>query len=153
MTDTVDDTETPRTAERAPTLLERQRKVIPHWVDQMYADPLELVRGEGCRVWDADGHEYLDFFAGIVTTACGHGLPAMVEAVQRQLGAIIHSSTLYLIRPMVELAERLVELSPEGIDTAFFVGSGSSDAISSRTVLPSTSSMAMYREPSAESMS
>jgi 4-aminobutyrate aminotransferase len=125
MTDTVDDTETPPTAERVPTLLERHRKVIPHWVDQMYADPLELVRGEGCRVWDADGHEYLDFFAGIVTTACGHGLPAMVEAVQRQLGAIIHSSTLYLIRPMVELAERLVELSPEGIDTAFFVGSGS----------------------------
>jgi 4-aminobutyrate aminotransferase len=106
------------------TLLERHHAVIPHWVDQMYAEPLELTRGDGTRVWDADGNEYLDFFAGIVTVALGHGFPAMKDAVKEQLETIVHSSTLYLIRPMVELAELLVEHAPDGIDCAFFVGSG-----------------------------
>jgi 4-aminobutyrate aminotransferase len=108
----------------SPTLEERHRRVIPRWVDQMYEHPLELVRGKGTHVWDADGNEYLDFFGGIVTVALGHGLPEMQEALRTQLDAIIHSSTLYLIRPMVELAELLVEMSPDGIDCAFFVGSG-----------------------------
>ncbi|MDQ1460102.1 MAG: 4-aminobutyrate aminotransferase [Actinomycetota bacterium] len=106
------------------TLEARHRRVLPHWVDQMYEQPLELVRGKGTHVWDADGNEYLDFFGGIVTVALGHGLPEVQAALRDQLDAIIHSSTLYLIRPMVELAELLVELSPAGIDCAFFVGSG-----------------------------
>lgn len=109
----------------APSLKERHRRVIPHWVDQMYPEPVELVRGEGCRVWDAEGNEYLDFFAGIVTTVSGHQVPAVIDAVTDQLHRIVHSSTLYLIRPMVELAERLIEITPEPLDNVFFVGSGS----------------------------
>jgi 4-aminobutyrate aminotransferase len=108
-----------------PSLHERTRRVFPHWMEQLYDEPVELVRGEGARVWDGEGREYLDFFGGIVTTIAGHRPAAMVDALRRQLDAIIHSSTLYLIRPMVELAERLVELTPDGLDTVFFVNSGS----------------------------
>ena len=106
------------------SLLSRHHAVIPMWVDQMYEKPLELVRGEGCRVWDADGNEYLDFFGGIVTTVTGHQLPPMVEAITAQAKQILHSSTLYLIRPMVELAELIVEITPPRIEKVFFVGSG-----------------------------
>jgi 4-aminobutyrate aminotransferase len=104
----------------------RTRAVFPHWMEQMYAEPLELVRGEGTRVWDSSGREYLDFFGGIVTTISGHRLPAMVEAIERQLATgMVHSSTLYLIEPMVRLAELLVSITPDGNDTVFFVNSGS----------------------------
>ena len=106
------------------SLLSRHHAVIPMWVDQMYEKPLELVRGEGCRVWDADGNEYLDFFGGIVTTVTGHQLPPMVEAITAQAKQILHSSTLYLIRPVVELAELIVEITPPRIEKVFFVGSG-----------------------------
>jgi 4-aminobutyrate aminotransferase len=106
------------------SLRERHARVLPVWVDQMYTDPLELVRGDGCRVWDGDGREYLDFFGGIVTTISGHQLAPMVEAMTEQMGKILHSSTLYLIRPMVELAERLVAITPPRQEVAFFVGSG-----------------------------
>src|SRR5262249_44794219 len=66
------------------------------------------------------------FFGGIVTTISGHAVEALVNAVAEQASKIMHSSTLYLIRPMVELAERLTGMSPVSMPAkAFFVGSGS----------------------------
>jgi 4-aminobutyrate aminotransferase len=109
----------------AAALLERHRKVIPSWLALYYEEPIELVRGEGARVWDSSGREYLDFFGGIVTTISGHAVEEIVEALREQAGRIAHTSTLYLIRPMIELAERLTGKAP--IDApvkAFFVGSG-----------------------------
>jgi 4-aminobutyrate aminotransferase len=76
-------------------------------------------------VWDGAGKEYLDFFGGIVTTISGHVVPKLVQALTEQANKIAHTSTVYLIRPMVELAEKLTGLAP--IDPpvkAFFVGSG-----------------------------
>jgi 4-aminobutyrate aminotransferase len=109
----------------AAELLARHREVLPNWIALYYDEPIELVRGEGTRVWDSAGREYLDFFGGIVTTISGHVVPKLVEALTEQAGKIAHTSTLYLIRPMVELAERLTRSAP--IDPpvkAFFVGSG-----------------------------
>ncbi|MFB3738626.1 MAG: aspartate aminotransferase family protein [Candidatus Velamenicoccus archaeovorus] len=110
----------------AAELLERHRKVLPSWMLLYYEQPIELVRGEGTRVWDGAGREYLDFFGGIVTTISGHLMERMVQALTEQIGSgITHTSTLYLIRPQIELAEKLVELAP--IDhpaKAFFVSSG-----------------------------
>lgn len=104
----------------------RTRAVFPHWMEQMYAEPLALVRGEGTRVWDSEGREYLDFFGGIVTTISGHAVPSIVGAIERQLATgMVHSSTLYLIEPMVQLAERLISITPAAHDTVFFVNSGS----------------------------
>jgi 4-aminobutyrate aminotransferase len=106
-------------------LIDRHRRVLPSWLALYYKDPIELVRGEGPRVWDAAGREYLDFFGGIVTTISGHVVPKLVEALTEQANKIAHTSTVYLIRPMVELAERLTGLAPvEPPVKAFFVGSG-----------------------------
>jgi 4-aminobutyrate aminotransferase len=109
----------------AAELLARHKEVMPSWLLLYYDEPIELVRGEGTRVWDAAGKEYLDFFGGIVTTISGHVVPKLVEALTEQANQIAHTSTLYLIRPMVELAERLTGLAPIDPPTkAFFVGSG-----------------------------
>lgn len=71
--------------------------------------PLSLARGEGCRVWDEAGAEYLDFGAGIAVCSIGHSHPRMVEALTRQASRLIHTSNLYLIREQALLAQRLVE--------------------------------------------
>jgi 4-aminobutyrate aminotransferase len=109
----------------AGDLLARHREVLPSWLALYYKEPIELVRGEGARVWDGAGKEYLDFFGGIVTTISGHVVPKLVEALTEQANRIAHTSTVYLIRPMVELAERLTGLAPvDPPAKAFFVGSG-----------------------------
>ncbi len=92
-------------------LFARTRAVLPSWLALYYDEPIELTRGSGRHVWDADGNRYLDFFGGILTTMTEHALPAVTEAVAAQAAKIIHSSTLYLNRPMVELCEEIAELS------------------------------------------
>ena len=76
-----------------------------------YGTPLlPLARGEGTRVWDADGTSYLDFVGGIATNALGHAHPAVVEAVTRQIGSLGHISNFFMAEPTVALAERLLRL-------------------------------------------
>ncbi len=107
-------------------LLARQRAVIPNWVSVYYNEPIEIVSGKGCRVTDGNGNSYLDFFAGILTNMLGYDVPEVREAVERQIASgIMHTSTLYLIRTQVELAEKIAKLS--GIENAkvFFTNSGS----------------------------
>ena len=85
--------------------------------------PLALARGEGCVVWDADGHSYLDLVGGIAVSALGHAHPAVVAAVTDQAGRLMHISNLYLHEPQVLLAERLIGLL--GVDgRVFFANSG-----------------------------
>lgn len=105
-------------------LLDRHRKVMPSWLSLYYDDPLELVSGKGCVVTDAEGRDYLDFFGGILTTMTGHAVPEVVEAIREQAGRILHTSTLYLIRPMVELAEKISSLSTIPDAKVYFVNSG-----------------------------
>ncbi|MFV0338122.1 MAG: aspartate aminotransferase family protein [Chthoniobacterales bacterium] len=84
---------------------------------------LEIVRGEGCRVWDETGREYLDFGAGIAVCSLGHAHPAVTRAVSEQLGQLVHTSNLYFTRPQAELAARLNEVV--GVDgRIFFCNSG-----------------------------
>lgn len=92
-------------------LYDRTRAVLPSWLALYYAEPIELDHGSGRHVWDADGNRYLDFFGGILTTMTEHALPAVTEAVAAQAAKIVHSSTLYLNRPMVELCEEIAEVS------------------------------------------
>lgn len=84
--------------------------------------PLALDRGAGCRVWDTQGREYLDFVAGIATCTLGHAHPAMVEAVTRQIQKLHHVSNLYYIPEQGELAKWIVEHSCA--DRVFFCNSG-----------------------------
>ncbi|MFJ8062208.1 aspartate aminotransferase family protein [Streptomyces sp. NPDC096142] len=105
-------------------LLGRHRDVLPDWLALYYQDPLEITHGEGRYVWDAEGTRYLDFFGGILTTMTAHALPEVTKAVSEQAGRINHSSTLYLNRPMVELAERVAQLSGIPDARVFFTTSG-----------------------------
>jgi acetylornithine/N-succinyldiaminopimelate aminotransferase len=84
--------------------------------------PVEFVRGDGARLWDADGKEYLDFLSGISVCSVGHCHPAVVEAVREQAERLIHVSNLFHSEPSVRLAERLCESSLGG--KAFFTNSG-----------------------------
>jgi acetylornithine/N-succinyldiaminopimelate aminotransferase len=84
--------------------------------------PVELVRGEGALVWDADGRELLDFVGGIAVNVLGHAHPAVVEAISRQAATLIHASNLYYTRPQVDLAESLGGRGFEG--RCFFANSG-----------------------------
>ncbi|MBE3577498.1 MAG: acetylornithine transaminase [Limnochordales bacterium] len=84
--------------------------------------PLALVRGAGCRVWDAEGRCFLDFVGGIATAAVGHCHPRVVAAVQEQAGQLIHTSNLFYTEPQARLARRLAELT--GLDRVFFCNSG-----------------------------
>src|SRR5690606_16024666 len=97
----------PAGAGMSDDLLARTRAVLPSWLALYYEEPIEIERGEGRYVWDARGNRYLDFFGGILTTMTAHALPEVTKAVADQAGRIIHSSTLYLNRPMVELAEQI----------------------------------------------
>ena len=85
--------------------------------------PLALARGEGCRVWDADGNQYLDLIAGIVVSALGHAHPAIVEAVSSQVAKLAHTSNLFVHEPGVALAERLLNLLKSD-GRVFFCNSG-----------------------------
>jgi acetylornithine aminotransferase len=72
--------------------------------------PLALARGQGCQVWDADGREYTDLYAGIAVSSLGHAHPALVDAVSRQVATLAHTSNLFLHEGEVALAERLLGL-------------------------------------------
>jgi acetylornithine aminotransferase len=84
--------------------------------------PLVLVKGEGCRVWDDQGREYLDLVAGLAVCNLGHAHPEVARAAAAQLTQLVHVSNLYYSTPMVELAELLVRLS--FADRVFFANSG-----------------------------
>jgi acetylornithine/N-succinyldiaminopimelate aminotransferase len=84
--------------------------------------PLTLVRGQGARVWDSEGKEYLDFVAGSAVNSLGHCHPVVVKALTGQAKTLIHTSNLFYIIPQVQLAELLVENSC--FDRVFFCNSG-----------------------------
>ena len=81
-----------------------------------------IVRGEGCRVWDDAGREYLDFVAGIAVVGLGHRAPGPLAAAHEQLDRLWHASNLYWTEPMLQLASALAERFPGG--KAFFCNSG-----------------------------
>ena len=84
--------------------------------------PVEFARGEGARLWDADGTEYLDFLTGISVSSVGHCHPAVVAAIREQAGRLLHVGNLYYTEPMSRLARRLAESSLGG--KVFFTNSG-----------------------------
>jgi len=84
--------------------------------------PVTIEKGEGCKLWDIEGKEYLDFVAGIATCTLGHGHPALIEAVTEQIKKLHHVSNLYYIREQGLLAQKIVENSCA--DKVFFCNSG-----------------------------
>ncbi|PPF10102.1 acetylornithine transaminase [Rathayibacter rathayi] len=113
---------TSTTASRTEAARERYSSAMM----QTFASPLAVLeRGEGCRVWDVDGREYLDFLGGIAVNSLGHAHPVFVEAVSRQASALAHVSNYFASAPQIELAETLRRLTGAGDEgRVFFANSG-----------------------------
>ncbi len=105
-------------------LTERTRAVMPSWLALYYDEPIAIDRGEGRTVWDLEGNEYLDFFGGILTTMTAYSLPEVTAAINEQAAKVLHTSTLYLNKPMIELAELVAEMSGIPDARVFFTPSG-----------------------------
>ena len=104
------------------SLLHLQELDAAHVIGTYARLPLEIVRGEGARVWDDEGREYLDLLCGISVTSLGHCHPAIVAAVREQAGTLMHASNLFYTEPGIQLAERLSAGSLGG--KVFFCNSG-----------------------------
>ena len=94
----------------------------PHVMNTYGRVPIALERGQGCRVWDVNGKEYLDALAGIAVNTLGHNHPQLVPALCDQIGKLIHTSNYYHVPGQEQLAAKLVELS--GMSKVFFCNSG-----------------------------
>ncbi|MEQ8819633.1 MAG: aspartate aminotransferase family protein [Sumerlaeia bacterium] len=108
------------------SLLERKRRVMMPCLYHFYGDnPLELVRGQGMTVWDREGRQYLDFFAGVAVNSLGHCHPEVTAAASAQMNSLQHTTSIYLSELPIALAEDLVRLAPEPISRVFFCADGS----------------------------
>jgi 4-aminobutyrate aminotransferase-like enzyme len=105
-------------------IIQGQREYLLPSLLHMYSEPLALVEGEGVRVRDADGREYLDLFSGILTTSVGHCHPGVLEAMTSQMNRLGHVSTLYANEPQVEAAKRIADIAPGELKRTFFSNSG-----------------------------
>jgi predicted acetylornithine/succinylornithine family transaminase len=86
--------------------------------------PLALARGDGSRVWDVDGNEFVDLTAGWGVTSIGHCHPDLVEALCDQARTLMHTTNVVYTEPQLDLAERLARIAPEGVQRSFFTSSG-----------------------------
>ncbi len=103
--------------------MESSSSLADKYMFQTYSRfPLTLVKGKGCRLWDEEGKEYLDFVGGIAVCALGHSSPLVSEALEEQSRTLVHVSNLYYTKPQTELAQLLVENS--FADRVFFCNSG-----------------------------
>ncbi|MDH3733211.1 MAG: aspartate aminotransferase family protein [Gemmatimonadota bacterium] len=107
----------------ADTTAAHREHLFP-WVRPYYAEPLVLAEAEGVRVRDVEGVEYLDLFAGILTTSIGHCHPAVQSAVTAQMAKLGHTSTLYVTEPQVEAAVALAGIAPGDLSVSCFTNSG-----------------------------
>jgi acetylornithine/N-succinyldiaminopimelate aminotransferase len=96
------------------SLLELQSLERDYVVPTYVRNPVQFVRGSGCRLWDADGNEYLDFLAGISVLNVGHCHPRVVETVRDQVGRLTHVTNLYYTEPAMKLSAALSENSLGG---------------------------------------
>ncbi len=101
----------------------RDKFIVPS-VKQLYSDPPHLVKGKGQYLYDETGREYLDMFAGIVTVSVGHCHPKVVQKTVEQIQTLQHTSTVFMTQPMVDLAEKLAEITPGDLCKSYITNSG-----------------------------
>jgi acetylornithine aminotransferase len=114
---------TPRTGTTMNAALPQHIEAAsPHVMNTYGRVPIALSHGQGCRVWDINGKQYLDALAGIAVNTLGHNHPRFVPAMQDQLSKLIHTSNYYHVPNQERLAAKLVELS--GMTNVFFCSTG-----------------------------
>jgi 4-aminobutyrate aminotransferase len=105
-------------------IIAKKAKYVFPSVFTYYSSPMPVVRAEGKHIYDADGREYLDFFGGILTVSVGHCHPHVTERIKEQADTLQHVSTVFPTIPMVEVAEKMAQITPAGIEKSFFSNSG-----------------------------
>ncbi|HVN65022.1 MAG TPA: acetylornithine/succinylornithine family transaminase [Methanomicrobiales archaeon] len=102
--------------------MQAEKELEARYYQPVFTRDLKIVRGKGAKVWDAQGNEYIDCVAGIAVASTGHCHPAVVEAICRQAGELIHCSNLYYVPHQLELAQKLSEIT--GLGKVFLTNSG-----------------------------
>ena len=124
------------TVEEGQRVLAGHDKYLFPCAKPLYRSPLVLEEGQGVWVRDSEGGEYLDFFAGILTTSIGHCHPRVVQEVTEQMGRLGHTSTMYATANQVEVARRIADIAPGRLTRSFFTNSGT-EAVETAIMLAS----------------
>ncbi|MGD0152471.1 MAG: aspartate aminotransferase family protein [Thermacetogeniaceae bacterium] len=106
-------------------IVNKKKEFIIPCLNHFYQEPVQLVRGRGQYLYDSDGRQYLDFFAGVSVINAGHCHPEITARICAQVQTLQHVCNIYLTQPMVELAERLAQITPGRLQKSFFCNSGS----------------------------
>lgn len=106
------------------SIIDKKKENMIPCVYHFYKEPMQLVKGEGKYIYDHNGKEYLDLFAGVSVMNCGHCHPDITEAVCEQVKTLQHTCTIYLNQPIVDLAEKLARVTPGRLKKSFFCNSG-----------------------------
>lgn len=105
-------------------IIEKKKQYIMPCLGHFYQNPMQLVRGSMQYLYDSDGKEYLDFFAGVSVINCGHCNPAITDKVCEQVNTLQHVCNIYLTENFVNLAEKLAEITPGDLQKSFFCSTG-----------------------------
>ena len=106
------------------TVREKQAKYLLESTINYYAEPIAFSRGKGVTLTDTEGRDYLDFFGGILTVSLGHCYEPIAARIAEQVRTLQHTSTLYPNEWIVALAEKMAQITPEGLNRSFFTNSG-----------------------------
>lgn len=105
-------------------IVKKKKEYIIPCLYHFYQEPVQMVKGEGQYLFDSTGRKYLDFFAGVSVINAGHCHPEITERICRQVKTLQHVCNIYLTQPMLELAEKLAEITPGRLQKSFFCNSG-----------------------------
>ena len=105
-------------------ILEKKGKYIMPCIYHFYKTPMVLTRGKMQYLFDHKGKKYLDMYSGVSVNNVGHANPFITEKVIKQLETLGHTTTIYLTEPIINLAEKLAEVTPDNLKRTFFVNSG-----------------------------
>src|SRR5579862_3753822 len=113
-------------AERTAEVMRKHREYLWPAVTNFYPkNPLVVDRARMQHVWDVNGRQYLDFFGGILTISVGHTNPKVTSKIKTQVDRLQHTSTLYPNEAIVDLAEKVAQITPGALQKSFFTNSGS----------------------------
>lgn len=105
-------------------IIKKKKEYIIPCLYHFYQDPPQMVKGEGQYLYDSTGKKYLDFYAGVSVINAGHCHPEITERICQQVKTLQHVCNIYLTQPMLELAEKLAEITPGRLKKSFFCNSG-----------------------------
>ena len=105
-------------------IIRKKKEYIIPCLYHFYQEPVQMVRGEKQYLFDSNGKKYLDFYAGVSVINAGHCHPEITERICEQVKCLQHVCNIYLTQPMLELAEKLADITPGRLKKSFFCNSG-----------------------------